>query len=191
MKSLCSLVALASLSSFFMISCGMPNDQRSVAGQALNRYSSPLVGAEVVKIINKHCISCHSADNASGGLDLTDSTVLMENGAAVVAAVESGLMPKGGQVTAEEIEILKAWKAANFPSEQVTADKASKDQDSKGKDTPAGKGGKPTDPSKPTKPTKPTKPKDPKHPEEPCEDDKPAQNDCPSQSDCKPTKSHN
>ncbi len=79
--------------------------------------------SDVLPIIESRCISCHGAERAEDGLDLTSYAALMagsENGAVLtpgdaenslmVQLVQNGQMPKrGAKLTPQQIQIIIDW----------------------------------------------------------------------------------
>ncbi|MCA9049081.1 MAG: DUF1549 domain-containing protein, partial [Planctomycetaceae bacterium] len=105
---------------FFLCSCSamcaVPNDPDDSA-----------FVTRIAPLLERHCLRCHSADQAEGELSLADAAAVMRSGIVVprnpresrllaVVTAESGKrpeMPKDGPVlTAEEVGLLRDWIAA-------------------------------------------------------------------------------
>lgn len=73
---------------------------------------------DIAPLIETHCLSCHSAANAQGGLNLEG-----ERSAAVwtqaLASIKSGAMPVGSALPAEQILILEAWLSQGRPESRA------------------------------------------------------------------------
>lgn len=70
---------------------------------------------DIRPILNNHCITCHSGSGAPRGIQLDSFAAAKANAAAANAAVQSGLMPLVGSLTADEKALLQAWVDAGTP----------------------------------------------------------------------------
>jgi hypothetical protein len=70
---------------------------------------------DIRPILNNHCITCHSGSGAPRGIKLDSFADAKANAAAANAAVQSGLMPLVGSLTADEKALLQAWVDAQAP----------------------------------------------------------------------------
>ncbi|MCA9200602.1 MAG: hypothetical protein KDA87_23845, partial [Planctomycetales bacterium] len=110
-----------------------------LGGCLISAWSSSAIGAtvafetEVAPILRQHCLSCHHADNAEGGLSLSSSTALTQGGdsgplvspgdpdASMLLEMVSGSEPQMPQdaapLSAEQIATLRQWisQGANWP----------------------------------------------------------------------------
>ncbi len=115
----------------FVDQCRAPSVGASNLGPALRLTGDkpPPIGEQARQVFETNCSSCHSSDVA-GELshaqlpDILDWTMVNQAGKleALVFQVENGQMPPGqresAQVSASEIEILRQWRKAGFPSWQ-------------------------------------------------------------------------
>lgn len=118
------------LSCLLMISCGSDGKKGSNPAPAPNPTPTPTptpnpgpdpradgspIADEMGRFIAKYCVECHNPDNNSAGIDLTNVNGLSENGETIFASIDSGRMPMDEEITAEEMEIVRAWRDAGFP----------------------------------------------------------------------------
>jgi len=104
----------------------------AVAGCAFAQRA-PLFKDEVLPVLEKSCVSCHSPDRKMGGLDLSTFAGLMAGGASgpVVAPgkpersllwmqIDSGRMPMGGKMTTASKQLIRSYlEHGRFPQEQM------------------------------------------------------------------------
>ncbi len=100
------------------IDAGAPNGTNcpTVCDSALFTFSG-----QVQPLMNKYCVGCHSASNASAGVDVSSYTGVKNSiNSGLVASLEhTGYfpMPKGGnKLTNCEIAQVKKWIAAGAPN---------------------------------------------------------------------------
>ena len=67
--------------------------------------------ATVAPLIQSKCAiaSCHSSAGQAGGFALTDYSQISARAGAINTAVQGGIMPKVGSLTAAEKLIIKCW----------------------------------------------------------------------------------
>lgn len=94
---------------------------------------APLFKDEILPVLEKSCVSCHSPERKMGGLDLSTFAGLMAGGASgpVVAPgkpersllwmqIDSGRMPMGGKMTSANKQLIRAYlEHGRFPQDQL------------------------------------------------------------------------
>jgi len=97
-------------------------DNSGASAQSLNSFD-----ALSASVFEPKCVSCHSASNASGGVDLSNYQSIMSNPGLVVAGspnasrvfteVQSGDMPENGPaLPAQEVQAIQDWILAGAPN---------------------------------------------------------------------------
>ncbi len=174
-----SIFTSLALGTVLLLGCGQIEERnavRSPSATSTKYQSSALVGDEAISLIKAKCASCHGQGTE---FDVNDVKVIQSKAAMIAGSILDGSMPKDEPLTAEEMNIIKAWRDAGYP---VTSSADS----SGGKGTPTtggGKGTPSTDGGKGTPPSGGGK-------SEPQKPDSPSQNDCASQSKCDPSQSN-
>ena len=104
----------------------------AIASSTLSLAAEVDFAHEVVPLINKHCIECHSGDKAKGGLSMDTKALLLEADVIELGKPEKSLMidvvttsdpdekmpPPEKKKTAlndKEIDVLKRWITAGIP----------------------------------------------------------------------------
>src|ERR1700731_3482173 len=96
---------------------------------------APLFKSEILPVLEKNCVSCHSDQKKMAGLDLSTFSGVMAGGSSgpVIAPgkpersllwqmVESDKMPMGGKLTAAEKQLIKTYiEQGRFPKEEMDA----------------------------------------------------------------------
>lgn len=94
---------------------------------------APLFKDEILPVLEKSCVSCHSPDRKMGGLDLSTFAGLMAGGASGPAVapgkpersllwmqIDSGRMPMGGKMTNANKQLIRSYlEHGRFPQEQL------------------------------------------------------------------------
>jgi Protein of unknown function (DUF1549)/Protein of unknown function (DUF1553)/Planctomycete cytochrome C len=113
------------------------NHSKPVIFFALSCFTLPLAAEvdfahEVVPLINKHCIECHTGAKAKGGLSMDTKALLLEADVIELGKPEKSLMievvmsddpdekmpppeKKKAALNAKEIDVLKRWISAGVP----------------------------------------------------------------------------
>jgi mono/diheme cytochrome c family protein len=72
--------------------------------------------AEMKAIIDAKCVTCHKVGGSAEALGIYTSYLSMTpNLDAIWKEVDEGRMPKGGKLSAEELDAFRCWQAAGFP----------------------------------------------------------------------------
>jgi Protein of unknown function (DUF1553)/Protein of unknown function (DUF1549)/Planctomycete cytochrome C len=96
---------------------------------------APLFKSEILPVLEKNCVSCHSDQKKMAGLDLSTFSGVMAGGSSgpVIAPgkpersllwkmVESDKMPMGGKLTAAEKQLIKTYiEQGRFPKDEMDA----------------------------------------------------------------------
>src|SRR5579872_2733133 len=91
---------------------------------------APLFKSEILPILEKNCVKCHSGDQRMAGLDLTSFAGMMQGSSSgpviapgkpdrslLMQLVEKDQMPVGGKLTAAEKQTLRAYiEQGRFPA---------------------------------------------------------------------------
>jgi hypothetical protein len=94
---------------------------------------APLFKDEILPVLEKSCVSCHSPDRKIGGLDLSTFAGLMTGGSSGPAIapgkpersllwmqIDSGRMPMGGKMNAASKQLIRAYiENGRFPQDQL------------------------------------------------------------------------
>ncbi len=104
----------------------------AIASSTLSSTAEVDFAHEVVPLINKHCIECHSGDKAKGGLSMDTKALLLEADVLELGKPENSLMidvvtstdpddkmpppeKKKAALNDQEIDVLKRWITAGIP----------------------------------------------------------------------------
>lgn len=107
----------------------------------LQGQRAPLFKDEILPVLEKSCVKCHSPKQAMGGLDLSTFAGLMKGGASGPAIapgkpgrsllwvmVESDKMPLGGSLTAAQKQLLRTYiEQGRFPTAEMDAAQAARE----------------------------------------------------------------
>jgi hypothetical protein len=96
---------------------------------------SPRFESDIQPFLVTHCYECHGRTNSRAGVDLrsVDFMTKPRDGYSPVViggqpkksrllkAIETGFMPPGGEVSAERVELIRSWIAADCPADSPAA----------------------------------------------------------------------
>lgn len=74
------------------------------------------LGDQMLRLIGRNCVSCHSGDEPSGNLDLTKVENIVMRSQDIASSILNGTMPPDGPLSEEELALVRAWQAAGFPA---------------------------------------------------------------------------
>ncbi|OJU27132.1 MAG: hypothetical protein BGN92_11145 [Sphingobacteriales bacterium 41-5] len=106
-------LSLFTISGFLFVGCSSDKGSSINTPPKTNDCSSVSAkfSADVMPIIQSKCTGsgCHNATDRANGFAFTSYAAISAQAAAINSAVQSGVMPKVGSLTAEQKLIIKCW----------------------------------------------------------------------------------
>lgn len=85
------------------------------------RRSRELLATQMDRIIEVKCLSCHQGESAQAGLDFTNEDVIVASSEIIASMILDKTLPAFDELSAEEVEIVRAWKDAGYPRPPIAA----------------------------------------------------------------------
>lgn len=77
--------------------------------------SRELLATQVQRILEENCISCHQGSAPAAGMDMTNEATIIARAEDIADFILDDRLPATEGLTYEEVELIRAWKAAGYP----------------------------------------------------------------------------
>jgi cytochrome c peroxidase len=72
--------------------------------------------SQIAPLLKANCQSCHSGANATSGIDLSTYSSVKSNANVANSAIQEGLMPPTGPLSAANKQLFQSWVTAGAPN---------------------------------------------------------------------------